>query len=95
MSFDTLFSLALFAGALFLMMRFGCGAHMGHTHSRGGARSNQTRGAAPDSRNGENGASPGSVSSGNVSAAKSNASLLETTGDPSPGSQKVHRHGCC
>jgi len=29
MSFDTLVSLALFVGALFLMMRFGCGAHMG------------------------------------------------------------------
>ena len=28
MSFDTVISLALFAGAMFLMMRFGCGSHV-------------------------------------------------------------------
>ena len=33
MSTDTLLNLALFAGAMLLMMRFGCGAHvMSHSH---------------------------------------------------------------
>ncbi len=37
MSFDTFFYLALFAGAFFVMTRFGCGAHaFGHSHHRGG-----------------------------------------------------------
>ena len=44
MSFDTLVSLALFGGALFLMMRFSCGAHMGHAHSRGGSGPNRSAG---------------------------------------------------
>jgi hypothetical protein len=41
MSFDTLVSLALFGGALFLM-RFGCGAHMRHAHSHAGSSPNQS-----------------------------------------------------
>jgi YHS domain-containing protein len=38
MSLDTIVSLALFAGALVLMMRYGgCGGHaMGHAHGHGG-----------------------------------------------------------
>ena len=42
MSLDTLVSLALFAGALFLMMRFGCGAHMGHAHGHDGTHSDHS-----------------------------------------------------
>ena len=38
MSTDTLLNLALFAGAMLLMMRFGCGAHvMSHSHQHGGS----------------------------------------------------------
>ncbi|MBU3903929.1 MAG: hypothetical protein KKG03_05370 [Gammaproteobacteria bacterium] len=36
---EGLFSLLLFAGLFFLMMRFGCGSHMahgGHDHQHGG-----------------------------------------------------------
>ncbi len=33
---DGLFSLLLFAGLFFLMMRFGCGAHISHGHQHGG-----------------------------------------------------------
>jgi YHS domain-containing protein len=41
MSFDTIVTLALFAGAFLLMMRYGgCGAHaFGHAHSNGGSGS--------------------------------------------------------
>ena len=51
MSLDTLVSLALFAGALFLMMRFGCGAHMGHAHSQGRSNSHTVGGLRPGSQN--------------------------------------------
>lgn len=34
---DGLFSLLLFAALFYFMMRFGCGAHMGHGGHRGGA----------------------------------------------------------
>ena len=35
MSFDTVINIAIFAAALFLMVRFGCGRHMmGHAHSQ-------------------------------------------------------------
>ena len=38
MSTDTLLNLALFAGAMQLMMRFSCGAHvMSHSHQHGGS----------------------------------------------------------
>lgn len=33
---DGLLSLLLFAGLFFLMMRFGCGSHIGHGHRHGG-----------------------------------------------------------
>jgi YHS domain-containing protein len=34
MSFDAVINIAIFAAALFLMVRFGCGRHMmGHAHS--------------------------------------------------------------
>lgn len=35
---DGLLSLLLFAGLFYLMMRFGCGAHMVHGHGRHGGR---------------------------------------------------------
>ena len=34
MSLDAIVSAAMLLGALFLMMRFGCGAHMGAAHTR-------------------------------------------------------------
>jgi len=40
MSFDTLVNVAIFAAALFLMFRFGCGRHMigqAHSHAHAGA----------------------------------------------------------
>jgi YHS domain-containing protein len=48
MSFDTIVTLALFAGAFLLMMRYGgCGAHaFGHAHSHGGSGSDSGH-AAP------------------------------------------------
>ena len=46
MSFDTVVSLALFVGALFLMMRFGCGAHMGHARSHHRSTVDRTAGVA-------------------------------------------------
>jgi hypothetical protein len=49
MSFDILISLALFVGALLLMIRFGCGARMGHTDGHGGSNSDQTGGAGQGS----------------------------------------------
>lgn len=45
MTIDTLVSMALLGGALFLMMRFGCGAHMGHTHSHAGSSPTRSAGA--------------------------------------------------
>ena len=95
MSFDTLFSLALFAGALFLIMRFGCGAHMGHAHNHRGSSSDRTGGADTASSSSAHSASPGSVSSGNASPEKSNASFVNNAGDASPGNEKAHRRGCC
>jgi Cu+-exporting ATPase len=46
---EGLFSLLLFAGLFFLMMRFGCGAHMahgGHGHQHGGSGGNDEQGVA-------------------------------------------------
>ena len=40
MSFDTVVNIAIFAAALVLMVRFGCGRHMmghAHSHAHGGA----------------------------------------------------------
>ena len=45
---DGLLSLLLFAGLFFLMMRFGCGAHMahgGHGHQPGESGGNDKQGA--------------------------------------------------
>jgi hypothetical protein len=76
---------------LFLIMRLGCGAHMGRAH-RASSSDHAAQASRPPAAHS---ASLGSVSSGNASAAKSNASLLETAGDASPGNGKGHRHGCC
>jgi YHS domain-containing protein len=51
MSFDTLVTLALFAGAFFLMTRFGCGGHaLGHAHGHGGSVPDSVRDAGSGSR---------------------------------------------
>lgn len=43
---DTLLWFALWAGLFFLMMRFGCGAHvMGHGHGQHGAQDSDASGA--------------------------------------------------
>lgn len=39
---DTLFSILLFAGLFYLMMRFGCGAHMRRGHHHGHHANDQT-----------------------------------------------------
>ena len=81
MSFDTLVSLVLFVGAIFLMMRFGCGAHMGHAHNHGRATSDQpgrSNSAGLASLNGANSDLP--------------AKGAETERAPEG---KAHRHGCC
>jgi YHS domain-containing protein len=48
MSFDTLVNIAIFAVALFLMFRFGCGRHMmGHAHSEAHAGAHGGSGGPP------------------------------------------------
>jgi YHS domain-containing protein len=48
MSIDTVVSLGLFAAALFLMVRFGCGRHMmGHAHSHAHAGAHGGGGPSP------------------------------------------------
>ena len=44
---EGLFSLLLFAGFFYFMMRFGCGAHMVHGHSGHGSHENHAGGAPP------------------------------------------------
>ena len=45
MSFDVLINAAIFAVALFLMVRFGCGRHMmGHSHAHAGAHNGSAGG---------------------------------------------------
>lgn len=90
MSFDIAVSLALFVGAVFLMMRFGCGAHhMGHAHSHRGSAAGQADGAG-GSVSGKSDrfslASLGSAKSAQpaVGEAPANASRAE-----------ARRHGCC
>lgn len=52
MSFDTLLNVALFAGAMFLMFRFGCGRHMmGHAHSPAHAGAPAGSGGSPVAAN--------------------------------------------
>jgi YHS domain-containing protein len=51
MSLDTIVTLALFAGAFLLMMRYGgCGAHFGHAHAHSGAESDSGSAAAGGSQ---------------------------------------------
>jgi hypothetical protein len=64
MSFDILIWLALLVGALFLMMRFGCGAHMDHADSHGGSNSDQTGGAGQGSFKSANGMSTSKTAHG-------------------------------
>ena len=45
---EGLFSLLVFAGFFYLMMRFGCGAHMVHGHSEHEHGANGTTGRAID-----------------------------------------------
>ena len=88
MSFDTLVSAALFVGALFLMMRFGCGAHMGHAHGHGGTRSDQAGGPV-GSNTGAGGAGPASLDG-------ASSALPGKSAQPQNASEgKAHRHGCC
>jgi hypothetical protein len=90
MSFDTVVSLALFFGALFLMMRFGCGAHMGHAHRHGGSAADRTGGGAV-------GSSPGkAVGAGLASLSSATGALPANGAQPEgPSEHKAHRHGCC
>jgi hypothetical protein len=90
MSFDTLVSLALFLGALFLMMRFGCGAHMRHVHSHQGAATDRTGGGAV-------GSSSGKAAGAGVASLTGAAGALPVDGAaPEEAHQhKAHRHGCC
>jgi hypothetical protein len=82
MSFDTLVSLTLFVGALFLMMRFGCGAHMGHAHRHRGPTADQSGG--------------GAVGAGVASLSGARGALSASGAKPEKISEhKAHRHGCC
>ncbi len=47
MSLDTIVSAAMLLGALFLMMRFGCGSHMGAAHTRRMSDHARPRGGVP------------------------------------------------
>ena len=89
MSLDTLLNLALFAGALFLMMRFGCGAHMGHARGHGGTRSDQAGGPVGSNTGGAGGAGLASLDgAGSAPPLKSAQAQNASEG-------KAHRHGCC
>ena len=91
MSFDTVFSLALFAGALFLMMRFGCGAHMSHAHGHGETGSDNE--AGNPGRRPANTAPP-TQATGTPAAAAFASKTGADAGAPEP-SRNAHRHGCC
>ena len=91
MSFDTVVSLALFAGAMFLMMRFGCGSHvMGHAHSHGASGSDNEAGASGRPAN----AALSTQVSGTPAAAASASQTGADSGAPEA-SRNAHRHGCC
>jgi len=51
---DGLFSLLLFAAFFYIMMRFGCGAHMvhGHGHHTGHGEKSERKAVDPDGRAG-------------------------------------------
>jgi hypothetical protein len=90
MSFDTVVSLALFFGALFLMMRFGCGAHMGHAHRHGGSNAGQAGGGAVGSNSGK------AVGAGVASLNGATGALPAASARPEgPSEHTAHRHRCC
>jgi hypothetical protein len=90
MSFDTIVSLALFFGALFLMMRFGCGAHMGHAHRHGAPAADQTVG-------GTGGSNPSRAVGAGVASLNGATGALSVNGGRSEKTPEgeAHRHGCC
>ena len=47
---DGFLSALLFVGLFFLMMRFGCGAHMGHGRGRHGDRDDQAHTGHPTAK---------------------------------------------
>ena len=92
MSFDTVVSLALFAGAMFLMMRFGCGSHfMGHARGHGASGSDNEAGNS--GRRFTNVALPAQT----TGAPAATASTSKTGADSSAteASKNTHRHACC
>ena len=90
MSFDTLVSLALFLGALFLMMRFGCGAHMGHAYSHHRSTAYRTGGGAVGSSSGK----PVDAGVASLNSATGALSVDGAAQEEAP-QHKAHRHGCC
>jgi hypothetical protein len=58
MSVDALVSLALDAGALFLMTRLGCGGHIGHARRHGAPNPNKADGASAGFASSVNSATP-------------------------------------
>jgi hypothetical protein len=88
MSFDTLVSLALFLGALFLMMRFGCGAHMSHALSHHRSTGDRAGGGAVGS------SSVKAVDAG-VASLNGATGALSVDGAEEAPQHKAHRHGCC
>ena len=92
MSFDTVVYLALFAGAFFLMMRFGCGSHvMGHAHGHGASRSDNEAG---NSGRRSADAAPPTQMTDMPAAAASGPQTGADSGAPEA-SRNAHRHGCC
>lgn len=91
MSFDTVFSLALFAGALFLMMRFGCGAHMSHAHGHGPSGSENE--ASNLGRRSADTAPPTQMTS--TPAAAASVSNIGANSGSTETSRNARRHGCC
>jgi hypothetical protein len=85
MSFDIVVSLALFVGAVVLMMRFGCGAHMGHAHSRGKSAVGHADGAG--------GPDLGQSDSFSLASLKGVTSALPAT-PARASSNEARRHGC-
>ncbi len=91
MSFDTIVSLALFAGAFFLMMRFGCGSHvMGHARGHGASGSDNEAGVSSRSADAAPPTQMASMPAATASASQTGAG----SGAPEAG-RIVHRHGCC
>jgi hypothetical protein len=87
MSFDTVVSLALLVGALFLMMRFGCSAHMGHGHGHSGSNADRSGGAI-----GPNASKTGSVGLASLNSGNSAPPVQDAAAPPQA---KARRNGCC